>query len=380
MTVEGLLADLVAFPSVSDTSNVEISDYVAHFLIAHGFQCERVDYCDAAGVAKSNVIARRGRLHGPDTGFAYFAHTDVVPAAGWRGPGGNPFRLTQQESRYYGRGACDMKGSLACMLSAAASVDAETQDAPLWIVCTADEETGFAGARRVADESELYAEMVRSQPTAIIGEPTRLEVVHAHKGILGLRAVSHGRAAHSSSREGHNANLAMIPFLIELRDVYQLAENDSRYHNSSFDPRTVTVNFGVSDGCTAVNITPEKSVAWASMRPMPGVPCLDLVARLRTKALGLGLDFEEIPGCGPLWVDPRSPFVTDVLQLAGKPASQTVGFGTDGGIFTDIDKKVVCGPGDIAQAHTVDEFIEQDQLDRGVDLYAKAIRHWCCRS
>lgn len=380
MSVEGLLADLVAFPSVSNTSNVEISDYIERYLTAHGFQCERIDFSDAAGVAKSNVVARRGPVHGPNSGLAYFAHTDVVPAAGWQGPGGDPFRLTQQGSRYYGRGACDMKGSLACMLTAAAAVRAEAQDAPLWVVCTADEETGFAGARHVVEQSELYREIIRSQPAAIIGEPTRLEIVHAHKGILGVRVTSHGRAAHSSSREGRNANLAMIPFLVELRDVHQLAETNSRYHNSSFDPPTITVNFGVSDGCTAINITPEKSVAWASMRPMPGVPCRDLVERLRIKAAGLGLGFEEIPGCGPLWVDPHSPFVAEALRLAGKSASRTACYGTDGGIFTNIDKRIVCGPGDIAQAHTVDEFIEQDQLDHGIELYAKAIRHWCCRS
>ena len=106
-----------------------------------------------------------------------------------------------------------MKGSLSAMLSAASSISAADQKKPLWIVCTADEEVGFEGARHVVKHSEAYRGIVDSQPMGIIGEPTGLSVVHAHKGITGLHIVSRGRAAHSSTSDGINANESMVPVL-----------------------------------------------------------------------------------------------------------------------------------------------------------------------
>jgi acetylornithine deacetylase len=270
-----LLQSLVGFPSVSSRSNREISDAVGKRLEDLGFQVEQSTYQDDRGVQKVNLVGRRdpvsARSGGSSGGLAYFCHTDVVPAKGWTGPGGDPFSAVVQDDRLYGRGSCDMKGSLVAMLEAATRVTAQDQSAPLWIVCTADEEIGFQGARHLVDHSAAYRQIVQSQPVAVIGEPTGLEVVHGHKGITGVQVISRGRAAHSSTTDGINANEAMVPMLQTLLELKHQTESDTRYRDDRFDPPTLSWTFGVSDGCQAINITPARSVAWVSIRPMPEI-------------------------------------------------------------------------------------------------------------
>lgn len=376
-TIESL-GRLIGYPTVSSTSNTAISAVVSEELESLGFQVEQADYIDAAGQQKTNVLARRdpvgrGSAQG---GLAYFCHTDVVPAADWTGPGGDPFAAVVQADRVYGRGACDMKGSLAVMLSAVAALSPGDQTAPLWIVATADEEVGFAGAKQLVGNSPGYRQLVAAQPLAIIGEPTRLAVVHAHKGIVGFRITSQGRAAHSSTTAGINANEAMVPMLVELLELAQLTRDDPRYWDARFDPPVLSWNFGVSDRADAVNVTPRQSVAWFSMRPMPSVDGEDLVARAQRKAATLGLQFERIEGGQPVWCDPDAACIQAMCELAGG-GPQTVCYGTDGGEFAELSQRLVCGPGDIAQAHTSDEWIELDQIRRGIDLYTRAIVRWC---
>ncbi|WP_235935118.1 M20 family metallopeptidase [Candidatus Laterigemmans baculatus] len=371
---------LVRFASPSHVSNTPVTDWLEQQLKQAGFQCERIERTDAAGVAKSNLVARRGPA-GSDAavggGLAYFAHTDVVPADVWEGPGG-AFEPVVQDGRLYGRGSCDMKGSLAAMVAAAHSINPASQTHPLWIVCTADEEVGFHGARQVARESKLFRQMVAEQPVGIIGEPTELDVVHAHKGIEGCKLTSRGRAAHSSTREGRNANLAMVPLLDELLAIHRETERDSRWHDERFDPPTVTWTFGVSDFTHAINVTPAVSRAWVSFRTMPEIDGHELLERVRRKAVELGIEFEPLDGGGTLWVDADHPWVQSMCEMAGRPAARTVSYCTDGGLFTELEALVVCGPGSIAQAHTTDEFIELDQLAAGVELYRKLIKSRCC--
>ena len=199
----GTLKQLISFPSVSSTSNVDVSQYASDRLDSLGFTIEQTQYNDAKDVSKVNLVARRnpGSSTGALDGLAYFCHTDVVPAIGWTGPGGDPFAAIVQEDRVYGRGSCDMKGSLVAMLDAVSRVAVSEQKAPIWIICTADEEVGFGGAKHLVDNSEAYREVVQAQPLAVIGEPTQLEVVHAHKGIRGFQVISHGRAAHSCTND-----------------------------------------------------------------------------------------------------------------------------------------------------------------------------------
>ena len=279
---------------------------VANRLELLGFVVQRTEYADANGRAKVNLVARRDPVQhaADDGGLAYFCHTDVVPADGWTGPGGDPFHAVLQDDKIFGRGSCDMKGSLVAMLAAISQVSAVDQRKPLWVVCTADEEVGFDGARHVVAHSSEYRELVQHQPMGIIGEPTGMSVVHAHKGITGMQFISHGRAAHSSTSEGINANEAIVPILQTLLELGELTKTDARYYDDRFDPPTLSWNYGVSDGCSAVNITPAQSKAWLSLRPMPDIDGSDLIQRLLQQAHSLGVKVKQFQGGKPVWIDP----------------------------------------------------------------------------
>lgn len=366
---------LISFESTSVLSNVAVTDFAQEQLQRIGFTVERLEYDDEKGVRKACVVARKGSGQG---GMAYFGHTDVVPADPWLFKDHGPFEPTVRDGRLYGRGACDMKGSVACALAAAEQFSAGELKAPIYITCTADEEIGYGGAAAVAARSELFQEMVAGDANGIIGEPTSLEVVHAHKGVIGFVATSHGKAAHSSTREGLNANLAMIPFLDEMKKIHDEAEADPAWHNTEFDPPTITWNIGINDFTRAVNITPPQSVCTVYFRPMPGQDGNILLERARHAATEHGLDFVVTVNGESVYTDPDCEFVREVLKIAGREKAATVSYGTDGAKLTALNKLVVCGPGSIGQAHTHDEWIALEQLDKGTELYSRLIRHWCC--
>jgi acetylornithine deacetylase len=366
---------LVSFESTSVLSNVAVTDYAEQQLRRIGFTVERLEYDDPNGIRKASVVGRKGS--GPG-GMAYFGHTDVVPADPWLFEDHGPFQPTVVGDRLYGRGSCDMKGSVACALAAAEQFSESDLKCPIYITCTADEEIGYGGAADVAERSELFQEMVAGKANGIIGEPTSLEVVHAHKGVIGFVATSRGKAAHSSTREGLNANLKMIPFLAEMKKIHDEAEVDPNWHNSEFDPPTITWNIGINDHTKAVNITPPQSVCTVYFRPMPGQDGGILLERARKAAQEHGLEFVVSVNGGAVYTDPKSDFVAEVLQIAGREQATTVSYGTDGAKLTALEKLVVCGPGSIAQAHTHDEWIALEQLEKGTDLYSRLIRHWCC--
>ena len=366
---------MVSFESTSVLSNVAVTDYAQQQLQKIGFTVERVEYDDANGIRKACVVGRKGS--GPG-GMAYFGHTDVVPADPWLFDDHGPFQPTVKDDRLYGRGSCDMKGSVACALAAAEQFSESDLKAPIYITCTADEEIGYGGAAEVAARSELFQEMVAGEANGIIGEPTSLEVVHAHKGVIGFIATSRGKASHSSTREGLNANLAMIPFLAEMKKIHDDAEADPGWHNHEFDPPTITWNIGINDHTKAVNITPPQSICTVYFRPMPGQDGNILLERARQAAEDNGLEFTVPVHGDPIYTDPKCDFVNEVLQIAGRDKAKTVSYGTDGAKLTALKKLVVCGPGSIAQAHTHDEWISLEQLEKGTELYSRLIKHWCC--
>ncbi len=366
---------LVSFDSVSRKSNAAVSDFAELTLRQLGFETERLEYDDASRIRKVCIVAKKGTGTG---GLAYFGHTDVVPADPWFSSEHGPFQPTVQGGRLYGRGSCDMKGSVACFWAAASQFSADRLKRPIYVTCTADEEVGYYGAREVAEKSRLFREMVDGDSHGIIGEPTCLEVVYAHKGTFGFSAISHGRAAHSSTSKGLNANLAMIPFLSEMKAIHDELEQAPAWQNADFDPPGVSWNIGINDHTAAINITPPQSICTVYFRPMPNQDAEVLIERARRVAERCGLEFQRGHSGQPLYVDPHSPFVQSVLKLAGKTAPRTVAYGTDGAMFGDLKNILVLGPGNIAQAHTHDEWIELAELERGTALYARLIEHFCC--
>ena len=365
---------LVAEPSVSSQSNLKISKLVESMLCDQGFQTELLEFRDPFGVAKANVVGKRGSGTG---GLAYFAHTDVVPVTTWSVAEHGPFVPTVRDGRLYGRGSCDMKGSIACILAAADRLRLSKFREPLYVVCTADEEVGFHGARHVAEHSSFFREMVDGQSHALIGEPTELDVVHSHKGVYCFRAVSHGKAAHSSTRSGVNANLAMIPFLAEMKRIHDETLEDAHWLNQEFDPPWISWNIGINDHNGAVNITAPHSICTVAFRPMPGQNGDELVARSRIAAERCGIEFIQECGGPSLYTDPNSDYVRETLKVTGGLQSKSVCYGTDGVMFTELKQILVLGPGCIQQAHTDDEWISLDQLKQGTDLFERLVRRWC---
>jgi len=271
-----------------------------------------------------------------------------------------------------------MKGSVACMLAAASQFSTSDLKKPVYITCTADEEIGYGGAAAVARESELFQEMSEADANGIIGEPTQLEVVYAHKGVCGFTATSRGRAAHSSTREGLNANLAMIPFLVEMKAIHDETESSPEWQNHEFEPPTVSWNILISDHTRAVNITAPQSICQVYFRHMPGQDPDALLERVRQAADRNGLELDVRIKASPLRVDPDSDFVQEVVKLAGRDRARSVSYGTDGAMLGALKKLIVFGPGDIAQAHTHDEWISLEQLEQGTEQYSRLIQHWCC--
>jgi acetylornithine deacetylase len=365
---------LIGFDSTSSRSNKSISRYLEMKLTKQGFVVERCEYEDENGEKKVNLVAKKGAGEG---GLAYFGHSDVVPAEKWFTEKFTPFEPAIARQRLYGRGSCDMKGSIGCMLAAAQQFDWDALKKPLYIAITADEEVGFGGARVVAEDSKFYREMVDHQTRAIIGEPTSLEVVHAHKGSVKIVAVANGVAGHSGGRQGENANLKMIPFLYYMKKLRDRTESQAEWQNDDFDPPTVSWNICIKDDSPALNVTAGKSVCTMYLRPMPGVDVKPLLRRVERGAKKYDIEI-DIKNWGPgMFSDPESSFVQESLKLAHRHASQTVPYGTDGGVFSELENKIVFGPGNIAQAHAIDEWISLEQLNLGTEMYAKMIRRWC---
>ncbi len=366
---------LIGFESTSHLTNRVICKYLQMKLVKHGFEVEKVEYRDANRVRKVNLIAKKGRGEG---GLALFAHTDTVPAEDWFSTKYGPFEAAISKERLYGRGSCDMKGSIACMLTASQRFHSDDLQQPLYMVFTADEEVGFHGARKVVEESKTFREMVETQTRGVIGEPTQLEVVHAHKGMCIITATSKGKAAHSSTSLGKNANLAMIPFLSEMKRIHDEVENDTKWQNTMFDPPSISWNIVINDSNDAPNITSPSTSCVIYTRPVPGIDIKPLLERVRVAGEQQGLEIDIVDMDSVLFTDSDNPFVQDSLGLVHRSAARTVCFGTDGGVLSELENLIVFGPGNIAQAHTRDEWIAIEQLTLGSEMYTKMIEHWCC--
>lgn len=366
---------LIEFDSVSHKSNRLVNRYLESKLTKHGFVIENLRYRDKKKVRKSCLVAKKGSGTG---GLAYFSHSDVVPAKNWFSKKFGAFEPKVANSRLYGRGSCDMKGSIAAMLAAAQQFSWDEFKEPFYFVVTSDEETSFAGAKHVVEESKQYREMVAGGTRAIIGEPTMLEVVHAHKGGYKIVAKSFGEAAHSGTTAGKNANMDMIPFLTEMKAIVDETESDSKWKNDLFNPPTMSWNVIFRDNSPAMNIKPAKSTCVIYLRTMPEVDAEPLLERVRNCAEANNLKLKIHDYGAPFYASANSPFVTESLKLANRKSAKTVSYGTDGGFFTELENKIVFGPGSIEQAHTHNEWISTEQLELGSEMYRKMIRHWCC--
>ena len=373
-----LLGQLVAFDTTSRLSNLALIDFLENHLTGLGARCERM--LDPTGT-KANLHA----VLGPDIdgGVVLSGHTDVVPIDGqdWSS---DPFAMTQRDDRLYGRGTCDMKGFIACALTAAHDFAAADLKKPVHFAFSYDEEVGCLGAPAMIERMMA----VRPKPAlAIIGEPTEMKVVTGHKGLYSLRVDVSGHEAHSSRiHDGACAITNMIPLLSFLHakaDEWEKAAPS----DSPFDPPFGTITVGQLGGGTASNILAREAWFETLMRPAPWDDARKAADELRVLARALEADMKRHAPDACIHVETRSdaPALAPendgeaerlARALTGDNATHFVSFGTEAGQFQSAGLSVVvCGPGSIAQAHKPDEFIAISEMTACMDFMNRLTHH-----
>lgn len=368
LDVLALTKELVAIDSVSARSNGPVADRLEAEFRQRGFEVERLEYDDPAGVRKVNLVARKGQGTG---GVAFLSHIDTVPGTGWDR---DPWSPTVEGDRLIGLGACDMKGPLAATLVAADAIDAGRLKAPILVVAAADEEVTMQGARQVAAESKLFRETAPRY--GVVAEPTKLVPVYAHKGGASVQVIAEGVAAHTSLDRGISANFLIAPFLAEMAELAERLKSDPSYRNPMFDPPTLGFNMTLNDGDCKPNVTAARTVANMFMRPMPNDRTADVVAEITERAERRGFKVTSRIGA-PFHTSPDSEIVNAALAVTGAARAQVVPYGTEAGIYQHHLEVVILGPGDIGQAHTNGEWIELAQLHEAVNVYTRLIERLC---
>ncbi|HEY7036157.1 MAG TPA: M20/M25/M40 family metallo-hydrolase [Thermomicrobiales bacterium] len=368
LDVVRLTRELVAIDSVSKHSNAAIADALEPVMRRSGFEVERLEYRDAKGEPKIDLVG----LKGPGTGgLGFLSHVDTVPGAGWDR---DPWAPVVEGDHLIGLGSCDMKGPLAATLVAAASVDTARLVHPILIAATADEEISLQGAKEVLARSELFraAELRHG----VVAEPTRMTPVYAHKGGAMVSITAHGVAAHTSTDRGVSANFLIAPFLAEMAEFAAILKTDSSYHRPEFDPPTNGFNMTLDDGGCKQNVTAPKTVCTLSFRPMPNDRSADVMAFITERAHRheLEISTELFP---PFSVSPDAAIVRAALAATGATKAETVPYGTEATYYQNALELVILGPGDIAQAHTNGEWISIAQLHDAVGTYSRMIENLC---
>ena len=360
------LDTLVGFPTVSARSNLDLIGYLDTVLEAKG--AERQLFFNEAGT-KANLLATLGPS---DTeGVLLSGHTDVVPVEGqaWTS---DPFRLTQRGDRVFGRGTADMKGFIACALAFAEHIDPNALKKPLHLVFSFDEEVGCIGVRRVIEQFPL----LKAKPAlCIVGEPTLMRPVIAHKGKVAGRILCRGHEGHSSQPfEGLNAIHLACDMVGELRTLQdEMLAGPIR--DDGFTVPVTTLHVGTIQGGTALNIVPRDCTLDFEIRNIPEQDSDGLLDRLfdrarmlsdaaRTRFPEAGVTIDIVNRYPGLLMPADSPAVTRVQRLAQSNEAGKISFGTEGGLFQSVlgIPTVVCGPGNIDQAHKPDEYVSLEQL------------------
>ncbi|MCX2525386.1 acetylornithine deacetylase [Larsenimonas rhizosphaerae] len=365
-----LLTTLVGFDTTSHRSNLELIAFIECYLDDHGVASRRV--LDTTG-EKANLFATIGPQD--RGGVILSGHTDVVPVTGqtWHT---DPFTLTAQEGRLYGRGAADMKGFLAAVLATVPAMTRARLGVPIHLAFSHDEEVGCVGVRSLIDDLKGVAH----RPVAcIVGEPTRMRVATAHKGKLAIRVSVTGKASHSGmAPEGVNA-IHAAGHLIQWVDTQARAKAEHGPFDERFSVPWTTLQVGVVQGGEALNIVPATCHLDIEMRTVPEDDPEALLEALTAVARTVEADMRahhdeariEVTRLGDypgLSVEETSPLLAFTLGLIEDQDRARIGYGTEAGLFQNgLDiPTLVCGPGDMAQGHTPDEFIETDQLHQCV--------------
>ena len=361
-----MIERFICFDTTSRNSNLSLIEFARAHLDGKGARTSLT--FDATGT-KANLLASLGPADRP--GIILSGHSDTVPVDGqaWSS---DPFCLGSRDGRLYGRGVCDMKGFLAIATAMMPQL-VEQHGVPIHLAMSYDEEVGCLGVHALIDD---IGGRLPQPLLCIVGEPTKMGAVYAHKGKIGGHVSARGFSAHSSlQHQGVNAVEAVAEAIAFLK-TWQRRYRDEGPFNAGFTaPNHTTIQSCMVSGGIAVNVIPASASFDFDIRYLPGESAEDIVQSLETYLRdelepemqatqpGTGFSLERIPGCAAFWQDPDSEPANRVRGLAPDPSFQAVPFGTEAGYFKDagIDT-MLCGPGSIDQAHKPDEFIELDQV------------------
>ena len=377
-----MIERLVSFDTTSRDSNLALIHFVRDYLAAHGVDSTLIH--DEAG-NKANLYATVGPRDVP--GIALSGHTDVVPVDGqpWDT---DPFSLAEKDGRLYGRGTSDMKSFSAIALALVPEFRARPLKTPIHFALSFDEEVGCLGAPLMINR--LGHALGVKPHIVIVGEPTNMAVVNAHKGVYSFKTSVRGLEVHSSAtHRGVNAvqyAATLVHFLTEIaEEMAARAEPES-----GFDPPYTTVHVGTIQGGTAQNIVPLDCTFTWEYRLMPGADPDEIrerferfatesvLPRMRAVDPNTAITTElraQVPGLVP---EDGSPAEAIVMALARTNQTEVVAYGTEAGMFQEVGiPTVICGPGSIRQAHQPNEYIEMNQV-RACEAFMRRLLDEVC--
>jgi len=376
-----MLRKLIGFPTVSRDSNLELIYYVRDCLKPYDADI-RLTHDDEK--RKANLFATLGPRG--EGGIALSGHTDVVPTEGqaWDT---DPFNMVEKDGRLYGRGTADMKGFIACVLALVPEFMERGLKSPLHLAFSYDEEVGCIGVGRLI--SDLRRAGIRPR-SCIVGEPTEMRPVIAHKGKKGYRCTVRGLAGHSAyAPRGVNAVEYAAEAIAFLKNLARRHRDQGPY-DRGFDVAYTTVHSGVIHGGTALNVIPHECTFDFEFRHLPGDDPDRLLhefndyvrsrlePEMRAVHATAGFLIEPLSEIPVLDTGPEAEVVALAQELSGSSEIGKVSFGTEGSQFHRAGiPTVVCGPGSIAQAHKPNEYVDLDQIARCEDFLRRLMERMC---
>ena len=380
LSAREMMEKLISFPSVSNVSNLPIIDFIEEYLNSHGVECHRV-YNPAGD--KANLYANAGPA--VDGGVILSGHTDVVPVVGqdWDT---DPFKVVEKDGKLYGRGTCDMKGFDAIALTAVPKALKRGIKRPIQIAMSYDEEVGCIGAPFMAAE---MAKLMPKASAAIIGEPSMMKAVSGHKGGLGIKTHVRGFEVHSSLQHIGVSAIHEAAKLIEWANQMNIQNEllDRSEATSMFTPPWTTVHVGTIEGVTANNVTAKDCHFVMGFRVIPNERATDWKQAYESKVREVEAAMKKINPDSFIKLDaahdvpglrPEDDGAAEALvrKLTGDNGQHVVSYGTEAGQFqAEGYSSIICGPGDIAQAHQKNEFITLEQFAAGENFMDQLIEN-----
>ena len=350
------LKDMVSIDSRSFVSNLEIADLISKELA--DWKLEFTDYLDPRGVKKRNIVAYNPAS---ESNIAFAGHMDTVPDTRWTR---NPFELSIEDGRMYGLGTTDMKGPIAAFVTAAKSLAPVSQ--PI-LVFTADEEVGKQGVRELVARSEVLNRL-RPPSCFIVAEPTDLGLVRGHRVDIQFTAHAKGIQAHSSTGKGKNANISLVPFLNDIRELHLRLRQDVTLHDNQYVPPFCDLNFVIDNYGTAPNTTVGLATCLIKFRYSKAFDPKFVMEEISASAAAHDVELTIKMEAPPPELDKKHSLVLSAERILGRCACVS-GLGTEASEYSKLAPCLIYGPGHIECAHMPTEYIEEEQFYGSIDTF-----------